>query len=227
MKTAMRTTTLQIEPAWRQRLGQAGLNDWTDFVTCRTGECLSTHERSQTSRLILPDGQPVFLKIDHFTKFKTALYSLLHGRTPRTNTEHEREIYRQLRADGFIVPDIIAWGAERRWGMPHRGFMVSLPLDGTPLDRYVLQESRRDRRETAIRACQETLQLLLNHGYDWHRDCKPEHFFVLRDGSIGLIDLERAEKRRTVSATQRTRQQQRFDTLLRCAYPDLPARTPP
>lgn len=212
---------IHIEPAWRERLARAGLRDWPDFIACQAGECLSAHARSQINRIELPDGQAVFLKIDHFTKFKTSLYALAHARMPQPNTGHEREIYRQLRADGFCVPEVIAWGAERRWGLPHRGFMVTLPLDGIPLDRFVLQEGW-ERGNAAISAARATLERLQALGYDWNRDCKPEHFFVLNEGGIGLIDLERAEKRRRVSPAQRTRQLHRFITLLPNVCFDIP-----
>lgn len=214
--------SFHIEPAWQKPLAEIGLNNWNDFVTSRAGECLSRHERGQTSRIVLPNGQIIFLKIDNFTKFKTILYSLAHLRSPRSNTEHERDIYQILRADGFVVPEIIAWGTERRRGIPHRAFMVSLPIDGVALDLYLQQEKGFERREIAIRDCVKTLQRLQDHGYDWNRDCKPEHFFVLHNSGVGLIDLERAQKRRVVPHARRARQYQRFYSLLRRDFPDLP-----
>ena len=65
-----------------------------------------------------------------------------------------------------------------------------LPLDGIDLDKYLKAETDEEKCKSFIAKADETLAALQKKGIDWP-DHKPEHFFVMNDGSIGLIDLER------------------------------------
>ena len=65
-----------------------------------------------------------------------------------------------------------------------------LPLDGIDLDKYLKAETDEEKRKSFIAKAEETLAALQKKGFDWP-DHKPEHFFVMNDGTIGLIDLER------------------------------------
>ena len=65
-----------------------------------------------------------------------------------------------------------------------------LPLDGIDLDKYLKAETDDVKRKSFIEKAEQTLAALQKKGFDWP-DHKPEHFFVMNDGSIGLIDLER------------------------------------
>ena len=90
-----------------------------------------------------------------------------------------------------------------------------LPMDGIPLPEFLKQEKDLEKRRQAIAKAEQTLHFLQENALDWLRDCKPEHFFVLRDGSIGLIDLERLKQRKSpLSAKIRKMQFDRFRSLL-------------
>ncbi|NLZ63327.1 MAG: hypothetical protein GX902_05915 [Lentisphaerae bacterium] len=207
---------LTILPEWQPRLAQAGLADLTTLLAFSGGDCLSRHPRGKTSRLQLPDGQTIFIKQDHYTKFDPILRQLYKGQwPPQPNTERERQAMKLLQSCGITVPKIIAWGQRRRFGLPHQGVLVMLPLPGKALDKYLPEEPDAEKRAAAIAAAEQTLRFLQDNQLDWNKDCKPEHFFLLEDGSIGLLDVERLRRRRSpLSTRHREFQMQRFRSLL-------------
>ena len=206
---------LTIQPDWKEALAQAGLTDLDALLAFSDGECLSLHLRGKTLRTTLPGGQTVFIKQDHFTKWKTILRFLLRFKKPHPNTEIERRRLAIAARVGITVPQVIAWGQRRRFGLPQQAVMVMLPMNGIPLPEFLNQEKDLEKRKTAITKAEQTLHFLQENSLDWIRDCKPEHFFVLQDGSIGLIDLERLHLRKNpLSAKIRKTQFDRFRSLL-------------
>lgn len=206
---------LTIQANWKDALAQVGLADLDKLLEFADGECLSLHLRGKTSRFSLRGGQTVFIKQDHFTKWKTTVRSLLRFQKPQPNTEKERLRLALAASYGIKVPEVIAWGQRRRFGLPFQGVMVMLPMDGIPLPEFLKQEKDLEKRRQAIAKAEQTLHFLQENALDWLRDCKPEHFFVLRDGSIGLIDLERLHQRKKpLSAKIRKNQFDRFRSLL-------------
>ena len=206
---------LTIKPDWKEALTQAGLADLNSLLNLCGGDCLSLHLRGKTLRTTLPGGQTVFIKQDHFTKWKTTARSLLRFQKPQPNTEIERRCLALAAGFGITVPEVIAWGQRRRFGLPHQAVIVMLPMDGIPLPEFLKQEKDLEKRRQAIAKAEQTLHFLQENALDWLRDCKPEHFFVLRDGSIGLIDLERLKQRKSpLSAKIRKMQFDRFRSLL-------------
>ncbi|NLF92302.1 MAG: hypothetical protein GX564_00305 [Oligosphaeraceae bacterium] len=207
---------LTILPAWQPRLAQAGLADLTALLAFAGGDCLSSHLRGKTSKLQLPDGQSIFIKQDYYTKSDSILRQLYKGQwPPQPNTEREHQGLELLLSCGITVPKVIAWGQRRRFGLPHQGVLVMLPLSGIALDKYLLAEPDATKRAAVIAAAEKTLRFLQDHRLDWNKDCKPEHFFLLEDGSIGLLDVERLRRRRfPLSTRHRQFQLQRFHALL-------------
>lgn len=207
--------SLTILPEWHDALSRAGLASLEQLLSFSTEECLSLHLRGKTSRFQLPNEQIIYIKQDHFTKWQTILRQLLWLRKPQPNTEKERRRLALAASFGIRVPEVIAWGQRRRWGLPHQGVMVMLDIQGIPLDQYLMQENNPGKRREAILKAEQTLLFLQEHRLDWCTDCKPEHFFVLRDGNIGLIDLERLRLRgKNLSAKIRKKQFDRFRSLL-------------
>ena len=89
-----------------------------------------------------------------------------------------------------------------------------LPLDGVDLDKYLKGEADEAKRKSFIEKAEQTLAALQEKGFDWP-DHKPEHFFVMNDGSIGLIDLERLRYiGKPLSETKSASQLARFRRLL-------------
>lgn len=207
---------LTILPEWQPRLARAGLADLSALLSFDGGDCLSRHLRGKTSRLQLPDGQTVFIKQDNYTKIESILRQLYKGLyPPQPNTERERRAMLLLASHGITVPEVIAWGQRRRLGLPHQGVLVMLPLPGKALSEYLPAEPDVQKRAAAIAAAEKTLLFLQDNRLDWSKDCKPEHFFLLADGRIGLLDVERLRRRRyPLSAARREFQLQRFRSLL-------------
>ena len=206
---------LTIKPDWKEALAQAGFTDLDALLNFSDGQCLSRHLRGKTLRTTLPGGQTIFIKQDHFTKWKTTVRNLLRFQKPQPNTEKERQCLALAASYGITVPEVIAWGQRRRFGLPHQGVMVMLPMDGISLPEFLKQEKDPEKRKSAIAKAEQTLHFLQENALDWLTDCKPEHFFVLQDGSIGLIDLERLHQRKKpLSAKTRKMQYARFRSLL-------------
>jgi predicted Ser/Thr protein kinase len=206
---------LTIEPEWQKALSQAGLADLDKLLAFAEGECFSYHLRGKTSKFTLPGGQVVFIKQDHYTKWQTTVRNLSRLRKPQPNTEKERRCLLLAARFGLIVPKVIAWGQRRRFGLPHQGVMVMLPIDGVALPDFLQKEKDASKREAAIAQAERTLKYMQEKWLDWSKDCKPEHFFVLANGEIGLIDLERLRlRKKPLSSQLREMQLARFRSLL-------------
>lgn len=204
-----------IQPEWKNALAQAGLDNLDSLLSFSGGDCLSYHLRGKTSKFILPSGQAVFIKQDHFTKWKTTAHNLLRLRKPQPNTEKERLCLALAARHGLIVPEVVAWGQRRRFGLPHQGVMVMLPVGGLSLPDFLQQEKSPDKRAEAISQAEQTLIFMQENKLDWRIDCKPEHFFVLDDGKIALIDLERLRlRKKPLLASHCKMQLARFRSLL-------------
>jgi predicted Ser/Thr protein kinase len=182
----------EISAEWRDALEKAGLGTLQSCLAFQEGKCLSSHLRGDTRKVTLTDGRIVFLKRDFFTFKKEIAKDLLRFKKPQPKTEKERLAFAMAREAGFIAPEVIAWGQTRRCGFPDRACLIMLPLDGVDLDKYLKTETDGAKRKSFIEKAEQTLSALQEKGFDWP-DHKPEHFFVMNNGSIGLIDLERLQ----------------------------------
>ncbi len=180
----------EIEEEWREALTVSGLGDFQSCLAFQGGTCLSSHRRGDTRKITLSDGRVVFLKRDFFTFKKEIAKDLLFFRKPQPKTEKERLAFAMALDAGFTAPKVIAWGQTRHCGFPDTACLIMLPLDGVDLDKYLKSETDITKGQEFILKAERTLLELQKHGFDWP-DHKPEHFFVMNDGSIGLIDLER------------------------------------
>ena len=180
----------EISEEWRGALTASGLGDLQSCLAFDGGKVLSSHLRGDTRKVTLSDGRIVFLKRDFFTFKKEIAKDLLRFHKPQPKTEKERLAFAMTRDAGFTAPQVIAWGQTRRCGFPNTACLIMLPLDGIDLDKYLKAETDEEKRKSFIVKAEETLAALQEKGFDWP-DHKPEHFFVMSDGSIGLIDLER------------------------------------
>ena len=180
----------EISEEWRDALTASGLGDLQSCLAFDGGKVLSSHLRGDTRKVTLSDGRIVFLKRDFFTFKKEIAKDLLRFHKPQPKTEKERLAFAMARDAGFTAPQVIAWGQTRRCGFPNTACLIMLPLDGIDLDKYLKAETDEEKRKSFIVKAEETLTALQKNGFDWP-DHKPEHFFVMNDGTIGLIDLER------------------------------------
>lgn len=206
-------------PEWRDVLCRQNLDTYQALLDFRGGDCMSSHYRGATYRLHFEDGQVIFIKQDHLTLRRAMLRSFLRGRWPRCNTAQERLNLELARQHGFTVPEVIAWGEQKRWGLPNTGVMVMLPLPGVALDKWLETKPEPKKARDMIAKAEHTLAKLQDFQLDWKTDCKPEHFFVLENGEIGLIDLERLTwQRKPLKTAYRMMQLQRFRKRLPKEY---------
>ncbi len=204
----------EISAEWRDALEKAGLGTLQSCLAFQEGKCLSSHLRGDTRKVTLTDGRIVFLKRDFFTFKKEIAKDLLCFRKPQPKTEKERLAFAMAREAGFIAPEVIAWGQTRRCGFPDTACLIMLPLAGVDLDKYLKNETDEAKRKSFIEKAEKTLATLQEKGFDWP-DHKPEHFFVMNDGTIGLIDLERLRYiGHPLSEAKCTAQLARFRSLL-------------
>ncbi len=182
--------TYWIDDDWMPQFKEAKLDTLTRLLMYTEGMCLSMHSRGSTFASKLPGGQLVFIKRDHFTFKKDMLPDLLHFRAPVPKTIREWRIFQRLKEMGFTVPEVIAAGYRRSFGLATVGGIVMLPLEGMALNQYIVAEQDEQRREYAINCCSDLLKRLQEKGIDWP-DCKAEHFILMKNNTIGLLDLER------------------------------------
>ena len=182
--------TYWIADAWKQKFKEEKLDTLTRLLMHTEGLCLSMHSRGSTFVSKLSDDPFIFIKRDHFTLKKDMLPDLLHFRAPVPKSIHEWRIFQRLKEMGFTVPEVIAAGYRRSFGLATVGGIVMLPLEGMALNAYIAAEQDEHRREYAINCCRDLLQRLQEKGIDWP-DCKAEHFILMKNNTIGLLDLER------------------------------------
>ncbi len=211
----MKRLGFHIKPEWQNILAANKLDSYSALLNYRGQACTSSHTRGATWRVTLSGGQVIFIKQDYYTKLQPIIRSLVRLRKPLCNTVKERLALDLAARHGFVVPEVIAWGESRRLGLPNTGVMVMLPMDGVPVDQFAANPDNREQAPAVIAKAEKTLARLQECRLDWKVDCKPEHFFVLRNGTIGLIDLERLTQRsKPLGSDYCQMQLERFRSLL-------------
>ena len=94
--------------------------------------------------------------------------------------------FENARKAGFIVPEVIAWGRINRFGIPDKAAMIMKGIRGVNLEQHL--KSGGDMKY--VQEADALLRRFFQCGFDWP-DYKPEHFIIMPDGCIALIDLER------------------------------------
>lgn len=205
---------LTINPKWSERLKEAGLDTLQSLLEYSGGKCLSTHKRGATFRTSLADGTVIFIKRDHFTFKKEILKDMLRFRKPAQKTVKERLAFQAVRASGFIAPEVIAYGTSTRFGLPHQAAFIMLEIPGKNLDSYIKETNSDEKCKEAVAKAENTMKALQKQGFDWP-DNKPEHFIVMPDGDIALIDLERLAIRNIPLSSKKSQAQLlRFRSML-------------
>ena len=178
----------QVEKGWEDVLEKLGLASLESMLSFRNDSCQSEHRRGATFRIPLPDdeNEHLFLKCDYFTYKKEILKDLFSGRKPAQNSVKERIAFDYARNAGFIVPEVIAWGSMTSWGLPSKAAMLMKEIHGVGLHDLIRAGQEKD----FVSMAEGLLRKMFSCGFDWP-DYKPEHFIVMPDGRIALIDLER------------------------------------
>ncbi|MCR9247634.1 MAG: phosphotransferase [bacterium] len=156
------------------------LADWWEHY--RRSGALPAELSEVQSRLIrsvhrgeLPRGA-VFVKTMTFPRRKDRLRYLVRA----LPAQHEAAMLGRVAAAGIPCPEVVDVRAARRFGLPHRSWLVTralpVPLAGEP-------PSLAEQAEVALR--------LLRAGIV-HRDLHADNFVRLQDGSVAVLDLQSA-----------------------------------
>jgi tRNA A-37 threonylcarbamoyl transferase component Bud32 len=122
---------IQVKPDVERLFPQGGsLAFWLDS---NEGEVVSKDRRYEVRRISVDteSGRQVFyLKRSGQELLLRRLRMLLHGQWPRTGTLRELQILQKLQSAGFATMEPVAWGEERRFGFPLRGFLMAREVPG-------------------------------------------------------------------------------------------------
>ena len=205
-----------VEDEWNDLLEKAGIHSFTDALTFSQGKLLSNKSHSRTW-LYQSNNIRFFVKQDTSTRIRATLRSLIRFKRPVAATQKERIKMAHLESLGFNMAQVIAYGSENRFGLPHTGVIITLPVPGRSIAELWKDPSISEVRRLEVKAIGlKTLQALQNHGCDWKADCKPEHIFVTEENEVSLIDVERMRfLRKSLSKSLCEKQRERFLKLLK------------
>ena len=211
------TTQLHIEGTWQNALAAAGLDTFDALMESEQGKCVSRHDRGQTYRITLGDGETIFLKRDTFTSLKDILMDFSALRRPQPACMIELAAIRRVRELGIAVPEPIAW-AQRPVGIvPYRAVLVMRKLPGTALSELLKTDPPQEKRQAAMQAAGRSAGRLYRAGLSWP-DIAPKHFFVdagVIDSLAGILDLARMREARLAKCLYMPKQIGRFISKLR------------
>ena len=208
-----------VSDEWKGLLAAAGLGSFDAMMHSTRGECFSRHTRGQTYRILLDDGQAVFLKRDCYTTVKDIAADLLCLRRPQPPCVVEARAIGLVAGLGIAVPEVIAWGQRRMAALPWQAALLTRELPGVPLHQFLKTGPPAERRREAISAAAAVIGRLFRAGLSW-RDMQPKHFLL--DGeAIGVIDLARLRHSRLPARLYAPKQLRRFcDGLRACGGGD-------
>ena len=204
-----------VDDEWNELLEKAGIHSFRDALLFSQGKLLSNKSHSRTWLFQLNNFR-FFIKQDTSTRIRATLRSLIRFTRPVAATQKERAKMARLESMGFNMAQIIAYGSESRFGLPHTGVIITLPVPGRSIAELWKDPTTSDARRMEVKTIGlQTLDSLQRHGCDWKKDCKPEHIFVTEENEVSLIDVERMRFLRTsLSPAQCEKQRERFLKLL-------------
>lgn len=126
----------QIEPGHQLLLQIAGMDSFDAFMR---DDATSVSpggggERARVRRLKLVNGGQTivcFLKLTLAHRKLKSVQALVRGKRPHTDAYREMQMVLELAKHGFPAMKVIAWGEERRFGFPLRGFIMVEQAQGT------------------------------------------------------------------------------------------------
>ncbi|NMA18944.1 MAG: hypothetical protein GX927_00050 [Lentisphaerae bacterium] len=197
---------LEIQPEWQAKFQKQGL-DSIDAVLKLKPEAIE--------ECCLPCGVEAFLledddhllclkrqqKIPRSQMFK----DICKCNFPLTLTSRERKAIAMLKNAGFIVPQIVAWGEKRCFGLPQAGVLFLQPPEGQTLPAFLASELDGVARRQGVEKAETTLMAMHSMGFTWP-DCRIENFLLLPDGEVGLINLGSIKRHKTLSQEERQQQ---------------------
>jgi hypothetical protein len=210
-------TTLRIAAGWQASLSAANLASYDELMGFAGGQLLSQHKgRSQVYRTTLAGGQDqeqvVFVKKALGTEKMEILRDIARFRRPGSMVHKEQAAMEAIASLGVAAPEIIAFGQRRIGCWPTQGVMVTLKLPGRPMDEII---SAGDDGLLAQAFGKLGLAMARVHqaGLCWP-DLLPRHVYILDDGRVGFLDVERMQPPLTLAGSKQSASLRRFLSAL-------------
>ncbi|MDX9710849.1 MAG: lipopolysaccharide kinase InaA family protein [Trichloromonas sp.] len=205
----------QAAADFRSYLATAGLDSFQALMTAPVGELLDRDKGGrELRRITIPvhgGSQQLFLRRIGREPLGVLLRMLLFGRIPRCGPLREKMMIDALTAASLPVMGALAWGEERRFGLPVRGFLLVEGVQGTDLGHLFATLAPTDRRRELSESFGAFVARL--HGAGFFQPVRLKDVFcVSRPDGYGftLIDREtskpwpvRFSRRRSVNALAR------------------------
>lgn len=215
----------QAAADFRSHLTTAELDSFQVLMAAPVGKLLD-HDKGgrELRRITLPvngSSQQLFLKRIGREPLRVVLRMLLFGRKPRSGPLREKMMIDALTAANLPVMGVLAWGEERRFGLPVRGFLLVQGVQGTDVGHLFTTLAPADRQGLAESLGGFVARL---HGAGFFQPVRLKDVFcvVRPDGyAFTLIDREtskpwpvRFSRRRSVNALARA-----YRRTIRDGYP--------
>lgn len=177
-------------------LARAGLCSFDDFMNFSGGTRIC-HKRGRSVYRLEIEGRAFYLKRNrfHYVEF---LKGLSRFRLPARGARQEWLNLLAVRAAGVAIPSPIAFGEKPLFGLETCSFTVTEELyHCRPLDQVIKEDLKVLRSGDQIRRYRQLTRKLGNlarrfHESDmYHQDFYLSHFYVGKDDSLFLIDLQR------------------------------------
>ncbi len=195
------------DPRWQRPLASCGLRAYDDLINPRSGELVWERSTTQTFRLQVHDptsGRPMSLYLKRYVYPDRRWRFLFRRDKPAV----ERRNYEMIRQHvGPVVPEVIATGRRRRWGMLRDAFILTAELtDCAQLDDYARSHwggkpssEERTRQDRLIRTTADLVRRM-HAAHFYHIDLQWRNILVRFDashrGEAFFLDAPRGGRRR-------------------------------
>ncbi|BBM83794.1 FAD-binding domain-containing protein [Candidatus Uabimicrobium amorphum] len=118
-----------IVPEYKEILKKAQLDSYQKLMNGNVGQLISDANRSQIFRIDIEP--PMFLKRTLKVQNKKIFDLLMRGCIPHADCYREKISVEEINKKNIDTMTIIAWGEERTFIFPKRGFLLVKKIDGT------------------------------------------------------------------------------------------------
>jgi heptose I phosphotransferase len=205
-RTPRKPGILEVSPRYRSFFRQRGLTDPEHFLALpgTTPHIVSGHPDRHVARVSFAAGSPfslAFLKREHRVTWKVRLGNSLAGFGFVSRSLREARTLQALEREDIRGPEWLAAGEDGRG----RAFLLVREVAGVELRAFLRTEKDSAKRRWIAGNLGRTLAQLHNAGFH-HPDLYANHVLIdPRDGSVQLLDWQRARLSHALTWRQRLR----------------------
>lgn len=188
-----------IAPAWRSVLQRLHLDLFDAIARLDQGHLVKDRRSIQVRRVVLPEGQTLFVKLYWANNFLDVWGGLFRGILfGPSKVQREYENIERLRRWNLDAPTPIGYGEQHCAGFLTRSFLMTEGIKNpVPLDRVIQQGIDDPRRRALITGLADTVRQMHQHGFV-HHDLYWRNI-ILNDQSLDRFYLIDCHKGRTWS----------------------------